>query len=100
MLEKLTFAAVALATLLLPMAAQAGEITHREAYQEQRIAQGVKSGEINRQELKNLQHREASISAERYRSIHDGNGLQPRERRILNQRLDNVSRSIYQDKHN
>lgn len=99
MLKYFTFAAVGLSTLILPMAAQAGELTQREIHQERRIAQGVKSGELNPQELRNLQRREASIAAQRFRFAHNGNGLQPWERRIVNQRLDNVSHSIYKDKH-
>jgi hypothetical protein len=99
-MKNLIYAALCAATFLLPTAASAGPLTHREVHQEQRIYQGVKNGSLNRKEYRNLQRREQSIAAQRYRDVHDGGGLTRSERQRLNNRLNNVSQAIYRDKHN
>lgn len=99
-MKRLVYAALCTAALFYPVLASAGEVSHREWYQENRIFNGVKTGTLSPQEYRNLQRREASVAAQRYRDSHDGNGLQPQERERLNDRLNNLSRSIYTDKRN
>ena len=69
--------------------------------QQQRIGQGVRSGQLTAGETRNLEGREASINrqAAADRAANGGRLTQP-ERQQINDRQNNVSRSIYQDKHN
>jgi hypothetical protein len=97
--KNLIYAALCAATLLLPTVASAGPIQHREAHQQQRIYEGVQNGSLTGKEYSNLQRREQSIAAQRYRDVHDGNGLTRNERLRLNNRLNNVSQAIYREKH-
>lgn len=73
----------------------------RSYNQQQRIAAGVGSGQLTARETRNLEGREASINhqAGTDRAANDGR-LTPGERQQINQRQNNVSRSIYQDRHN
>ena len=73
----------------------------RAQNQQQRIGNGVRSGQLNAGETRNLEGREASIN---HQAIADraanGGRLNQQERQQINQRQNNVSRSINQDKHN
>jgi hypothetical protein len=97
--KNLIYAALCAATLLMPAVASAGPILHREAHQQQRIYKGVQNGSLTGKEYSNLQRREQSIAAQRYRDVHDGGGLTAYERQRLNNRLNNTSQAIYRDKH-
>jgi len=83
--------------------ARSQPITERDraANQQQRIGNGVKSGQLTPHETANLEHRDASIN---HQAAADraGNGgkLTPQEHQQINQRQNNVSKSIKQDKHN
>ena len=96
----LLLASICAVPLLFPVAASAGEITHRELNQQRRIYTGVQNDSLTRQEFRNLESRERALEARRYRDVHDGNGLQPREALRLDRQQDRLSRSIYRDKHN
>jgi hypothetical protein len=74
-------------------------IDRREANQQRRINQGIRSGALTPRETYHLQKREASINAQEARFKADGN-LSRRERRVLNNRLDRTSKAIYRAKHN
>lgn len=69
--------------------------------QQQRIGQGVSSGQLTGRETANLERREASVNREKrnIRAVNNGH-LTAGDRRALNQRQNNISRSIYKDKHN
>jgi hypothetical protein len=73
----------------------------RAENQQQRIAQGVRSGQLTAHETGNLENREASINhqAAADRAANGGH-LTAQEHQQINQRQNNVSRSINQDKHN
>ncbi len=78
-----------------------GSINDRRPDQQQRIANGVQSGQLTTGETKNLESREANIN----REIHadrsaDGGKLTTQERHHIQHQENNVSRSIYTDKHN
>src|SRR5262252_4706522 len=75
------------------MAGQRG-INHREYNQQQRIRQGVKSGELTRRETERLEAREARIRVDERFARRDGH-VSPRERARLNRELDRTSRDIY-----
>jgi len=84
-----------------PTAPKEGSVNDRRADQQQRIANGVQSGQLTTGETKNLESREANLN----REIHadraaNGGKLTPQERRQINHQQNNLSRSIYNDKHN
>jgi WXXGXW repeat (2 copies) len=73
----------------------------RAANQQQRIGNGVKSGQLTPHETANLEKRDASINhqANADRAANGGK-LTPQEHQQINQRQNNVSKSINKDKHN
>lgn len=73
----------------------------RAANQQARIGQGVHSGQLTGGETRNLENREASIhnQAAADRAANGGH-LTAQEHEQINQRQNNVSRSINEDKHN
>ncbi len=73
----------------------------RAENQQQRIGQGVQSGQLTAHETGNLENREASINhqAAADRAANGGH-LTPQEHQQINQRQNNVSKSINNDKHN
>lgn len=73
----------------------------RAANQQQRIANGVQSGQMTPRETRNVEGREASIHQQAATDrAANGGALTPQQRQQVNQRQNNVSRSIEQDKHN
>ena len=78
-----------------------GSVNDRREDQQQRIANGVQSGQLTAGETKNLESREANLN----REVHDdrtanGGHLTAQERRQVNHQQNNLSHSIYNDKHN
>jgi len=79
--------------------AYAGQnINERQARQEARVEQGLRSGELTRSELRYLEERQAEVANLERRLRRDG--LNHRERARLNSELDRLSREIYALKHN
>jgi hypothetical protein len=76
-------------------------IGQREQNQQDRIANGIDLGQLTAGETKNLESREANINREVKddRAADDGK-LTTQERQQVNQQQNNLSHSIYQDKHN
>jgi len=73
----------------------------RAANQQQRIGQGVQSGQLTAHETGNLENREASIHNEAATDrAANGGRLTQQEHQQINQRQNKVSKSIYNDKHN
>jgi hypothetical protein len=77
----------------------AGEVKNREENQQDRIAQGVKSGQLTPQEAANLEKSEAKIEKDRQAALADGK-LTPKEKAKLNREENKQSKKIYQKKHN
>ena len=115
---KLSFLSAALATLVLPVVAQSNaasssdqsqaptpitgkSIQQRKENQHDRIAQGVKSGELTAGETANLEKKEASINQEErdMRKLDNGK-LTAADRTTINQQQNQLNKQIYQDKHN
>jgi len=106
---KLTFLSTALAMLALPVVAQStnpapvtGEsIQDRKENQQDRIANGVKSGELTAGETSNLEKKESNLNQEErdMRSLDNGK-LTNADKATLNQQQNKLSNQIYQDKHN
>src|SRR5215475_9882679 len=77
------------------------EVGKRAENQQDRIAQGVKSGQLTAGEASNLEHKEAAINREvRNDRAANGGKLTPQERRQVNRQQDRVSKQIYNKKHN
>jgi hypothetical protein len=95
------FALAALMASGSAFAQQEGSVNDRRQDQQQRIANGVQSGQLTAGETKNLESREANLN----REIHDdraanGGKLTQQERQQINHQQNNLSHSIYNDKHN
>ena len=82
-------------------APQPGRIQRRQENQQDRIAQGVASGQLTAGETANLEHKEAKLNKE-VRNDRKANGgtLTGQERRQINRQQNQLSRNIYRDKHN
>lgn len=107
-----TFVTLAVAALVAsgPVFAQQSQPTNsqpgntandRRENQQDRIANGVQSGQLTAGETKNIEGREANLN----REIHDdrsadGGKLTQQERNQVNRQQNHLSRSIYNDKHN
>jgi hypothetical protein len=73
-------------------------IDRREYRAQQRINQGIRSGELTRREARRLEAGLARIRIDERFARSDGN-LSPRERARLNRELNHESRNIYRQKH-
>jgi hypothetical protein len=77
------------------------EVGKRAENQQDRIAQGVKSGQLTAGETAHLESNEAKINKEaRNDRAANGGKLTPQERRQVNRQQNRQSRQIYRDKHN
>jgi hypothetical protein len=84
-----------------PQYAAESRVGQRAGNQQERIGQGVRSGQMTAGETHNVEGREASINHEvRTDRADNGGRLTGQERKQVNQRQNNVSRSINKDKHN
>ena len=83
------------------LSAGAAEVDRRERRQQERIAEGVQSGELTPRETARLERKEARIDREIKRDrAASGGTLTPAERRKINRQQNRLSRQIYRDKHN
>ena len=81
--------------------AQKPTIAQRKENQQDRIAQGVKSGQLTAGETSNLETKEAAINGEtRADRAANGGKLTPAEKQQVNRQQNHLSNQIYQDKHN
>jgi hypothetical protein len=80
---------------------QPSEVAQRKENQQDRIAQGVKSGQLTAGETANLENKEAAISGEtRADRAANGGKLTPAEKARVNRQQNHLSNQIYNDKHN
>lgn len=106
---KITLFSAALALLALPVAAQTNQpapvtgqtIQERKENQQDRIANGVQSGQLTAGETTNLEKKEAAVNQEErdMRKLDNGK-LTTADKATLNQQQNQLSKQIYQDKHN
>jgi len=76
-------------------------VAQRKANQQDRIANGVQSGQLTAGETANLETKEAAINGEtRADRAANGGKLTTAEKTQVNQQQNQVSKQIYQDKHN
>jgi hypothetical protein len=77
------------------------KIAQRKENQQDRIAQGVKSGQLTAGETARLETREARVNREiRSDRVANGGKLTGTEKAQVNRQQNRMSRSIYRDKHN
>jgi hypothetical protein len=80
---------------------QASEVGNRQRDQQNRIAQGVHSGQLTAHETSRLENREANVNREIARDrSRNGGYLTNREKAQVNHQQNVTSRDIYRDKHN
>jgi hypothetical protein len=78
-----------------------GPIRQRKENQQQRIAQGVRSGQLTAGEAARLERREAALNhEERAMRAADGGRLTPGDRAVIHRQQDRLSGNIYRFKHN
>ena len=76
-------------------------IGQRKINQQDRIANGVKSGQLTAGESSHLEHQEAGINKEeRGMRAQDNGHLTSQDRKTLHAQQNQESRRIYRDKHN
>jgi hypothetical protein len=95
------------ATLILSPAAifaqapSSATINQRKENQQDRIAQGVKSGQLTAGETSHLEHQEAGINKEEKGMRAQDNGhLTKQDKKTINQQQNQESKRIHRDKHN
>ena len=76
-------------------------VAQRKENQQDRIANGVKSGQLTAGETANLESKEAAINGEtRADRAANGGKLTSTEKQQINQQQNQLSKQIYNDKHN
>ncbi|MGH7707066.1 MAG: hypothetical protein ACREM6_03930, partial [Vulcanimicrobiaceae bacterium] len=89
------------ASTLAPLAARAGEVGSRVENQHDRLAQGVRSGQLTRGEFARDQSRLHRVNAQRHADLRaNGGHLTSGETAKLNRELNRNSNNIYFTKHN
>ena len=77
------------------------EINQREQNQQNRIANGIKSGQLTPGETARLERKENRLVRNEKRDMaKDGGHLTKKDQAHLNREANHVSRNIYRDKHN
>jgi hypothetical protein len=89
------------ATFILTLTTTAQTVHDRKENQQDRIANGIQSGQLTAGETKSIESREANLN----REIHDdrqanGGKLTDAERQQVNRQQNRLSDRIYDDKHN
>lgn len=105
---RLTYVALAAALIAIPVStfaqttrSQRHHIAARKENQQDRIAQGVKSGQLTPHETANLEHHQVAINKEEHGMRAADNGhLTAQDRHTLARQQNRQSAHIYQDKHN
>ena len=93
---------IGIAALGLALASGAfAQYNKRAENQQDRIAQGVGSGQLTARETAHIERQEAALNRRvNVERTANGGHLTPAERRAVNQRQNTLSREIYRDKHN
>lgn len=87
------------ALMLCTAAFAAGPIGERQQNQQHRIHQGVRSGQITKQELRHLRHDQKDIRAAKHHAFKDGY-LSPREKARISRMQNEASHDIRRAKTN
>src|SRR5271165_6842750 len=100
-MKQIAFSFLAASILMSGAFAQTSEVGKRVENQQDRIAQGVGSGQLTAGETANLERKESVVNQEirTDRSLNGGH-LTGQEKRIVNGQQNQLSNQIYKDKHN
>jgi hypothetical protein len=93
--------AAVVAAFALPVYAQTAStprIDQRQANQERRIEQGVKSGQLNQKEAARLEKGQARVQKMENKAVADGK-VTAKEKARIEKAQDRESRRIYREKH-
>ena len=90
---------VTLGMFVVSGATFADQVKKREKRQQQRINQGVKSGELTKKETLKLEKKEAKLHREIKKDRKDGGGLTAKERVKIDKKQDKLSKQISKQKH-
>lgn len=74
------------------------KVNRREHHQKNRIRQGVKSGELSKEEAQTLKQEQKNIHSKEKEYKSDGT-LSKEERKELHKELNEASQNIYEEKH-
>lgn len=77
----------------------AARAIHRDARQQERVAQGLGSGELSMQEAARIERMQQRINAIESDALASGGRLRPYEADRINREQDQISRMIRHDKH-
>ena len=78
-----------------------GEVGARQRNQQERIGQGIKSGQLTPRESAHLENQQAHLNGEvKNMRAMNGGKLTPGERKMVNHQENKTSKAIYKDKHN
>jgi hypothetical protein len=106
---RITLCSAVLAAMFLTAAAQTSNppatppatIHQRKENQQDRIVNGVASGQLTAGETANLEKKESNLNkAEKLMRSEDNGKLTGADRKVLNQQQNQLSKQIYRDKHN
>ena len=78
----------------------AGNEAQRDANQQQRIEQGLQSGQLDTREAGRLEREEQHLDRTQAQALKSGGTLTPQEQARIQREQNQVSRDIYRDKHN
>lgn len=100
-MKRIVLTSIAACILAAGAFAQTTEVGQRRENQQDRIAQGAKSGQLTAGETSNLEKKESGINQEvRTDRALNGGKLTQQEKQAVNRQQNRVSNQIYQDKHN
>ncbi len=85
-------------TILIVNAQSTPAVSKHQVRQQQRIAEGVKSGELTRHERKQLKRQQRHINRTKHRAKADG-VVTPAERAHIRNEQKRANRNIYRQKH-
>ena len=86
-------------TLTQPFFAQAGPIEERQKRQQERIGEGVASGELKPKEAVKLEAEQGKIQRKKRRFRRNDGKIGPKEKAELTRDQNKASRHIYKEKH-
>jgi hypothetical protein len=99
--QRILNSAVMISLLVAGAMAQSSKEGKRAENQQDRIAQGVKSGQLTAGETSKLEKKESSIHKEvKSDRALNGGMMTKQERAVVNQQQNKVSKQVYNDKHN
>jgi hypothetical protein len=97
----LAFSLVLAPVAVLAQAPSNATINDRKTNQQDRIANGVQSGQLTPGETSHLEHQESAINHEEHAMRAQDNGhLTKADRNLINKQQNQESKRIYRDKHN